>query len=63
MKTFALKEREIDRKWYLVDARDQILGRMASQIANRLRGKIQARVFPLAYRQRRFYRGCELRKD
>ncbi len=46
MKTFALKEREIDRKWYLVDARDQILGRMASQIANRLRGKYKPEFSP-----------------
>jgi len=39
MKTFVAKEHEIDRKWYLVDAQDRILGRLASQIAIRLRGK------------------------
>lgn len=39
MKTFSLKQSEIDRKWYVVDARNQILGRLSSQIANILRGK------------------------
>ncbi|MBN2034166.1 MAG: 50S ribosomal protein L13 [Deltaproteobacteria bacterium] len=39
MKSFVAKEREIDKKWYLVDAENKILGRLASQIATRLRGK------------------------
>ena len=39
MKTFVAKEQEVDRKWYLVDAEDKILGRLATQIATRLRGK------------------------
>jgi large subunit ribosomal protein L13 len=39
MKTFIAKEQEIDKKWYLVDAENRILGRLASQIAIRLRGK------------------------
>jgi len=39
MKTFVAKEHEVDKKWYLVDAQDKILGRLASQIAHRLRGK------------------------
>ena len=39
MKTFVAKQREVDRKWYLVDAEDKILGRLATQIATRLRGK------------------------
>ena len=39
MKTFVAKEHEVERKWYLVDAADRILGRLASQIAIRLRGK------------------------
>jgi large subunit ribosomal protein L13 len=39
MKTFVAKEREVHRKWYLVDAEDKILGRLATQIAMRLRGK------------------------
>jgi large subunit ribosomal protein L13 len=39
MKTFAAKEQEILKKWVLVDAEDRILGRLATQIAIRLRGK------------------------
>ena len=39
MKTFVAKEQEVDRTWYLVDAEDKILGRLATQIAMRLRGK------------------------
>lgn len=33
------KEQEVDKKWYLVNAEDRVLGRLASQIAVRLRGK------------------------
>lgn len=39
MKTFVAKPHEIERKWYLVDASGQTLGRMASMIAHYLRGK------------------------
>lgn len=39
MKTFVAKEQEVDKKWYLVDAKDKVLGRLATQIAMRLRGK------------------------
>ena len=39
MKTYAAKEVEVKRRWYLVDAENQILGRMATRIANVLRGK------------------------
>lgn len=39
MKTFSAKKNEIERKWYVVDAEDKVLGRMASRIAIRLRGK------------------------
>ena len=39
MKTFVAKEHEVPKKWYLVDAENKILGRLASQIASRLRGK------------------------
>ena len=39
MKTVHLKSEEIERKWYLVDASDQVLGRIASRIATVLRGK------------------------
>lgn len=39
MKTFMPKPAEMNRKWYLVDADGQILGRLASQVATILRGK------------------------
>ena len=39
MKTFSPTPKDIDRQWYVVDAQDQVLGRLASQIAHRLRGK------------------------
>jgi large subunit ribosomal protein L13 len=39
MKTFVAKEHEVDKKWYLIDANEKVLGRMATQIAMRLRGK------------------------
>jgi large subunit ribosomal protein L13 len=39
MKTFSAKASEIDRKWWLIDAKDQILGRVAVKAAKLLRGK------------------------
>jgi large subunit ribosomal protein L13 len=36
--TFAKKER-VERKWYVIDAQGQVLGRLAAEIARRLRGK------------------------
>uniref|UniRef100_A0A7C4XW48 Large ribosomal subunit protein uL13 n=1 Tax=candidate division WOR-3 bacterium TaxID=2052148 RepID=A0A7C4XW48_UNCW3 len=39
MKTKILNKNEVKRKWYLVDARDKILGRMATRIARILMGK------------------------
>jgi large subunit ribosomal protein L13 len=39
MKTYSAKTGEITRDWYVVDAEGQILGRLATQIADRLRGK------------------------
>ncbi len=39
MKTFVAKEHEIKKDWVLVDARDKVVGRLATQIAMRLRGK------------------------
>lgn len=39
MKTHAVKAAEIDRKWFVVDAEGQILGRLASEVAQILRGK------------------------
>jgi large subunit ribosomal protein L13 len=42
MKTFSAKPHEVQHDWLLVDASDKILGRLASQIAIRLRGKHKA---------------------
>ena len=39
MKTYAVKASEIERGWWLVDATDQTLGRVASRIATLLEGK------------------------
>ncbi len=39
MKTFVAKESEVERNWYVVDAKDKVLGRLATQLAVRLRGK------------------------
>lgn len=39
MKTKFAKKDEFERKWYVVDAKDQVLGRMAARIASYLRGK------------------------
>jgi large subunit ribosomal protein L13 len=38
-RTYSLRERDIERNWYVVDASDQILGRLASRIARVLEGK------------------------
>ena len=39
MKTFSAKPHEVNHDWFLIDATDKVLGRLASQIAHRLRGK------------------------
>jgi large subunit ribosomal protein L13 len=39
MKTFSAKPAEVKRDWYVVDADGKTLGRLASEIARRLRGK------------------------
>jgi len=38
-RTYMAKEHEVDKKWYVVDARGKTLGRLASQVAAVLRGK------------------------
>jgi large subunit ribosomal protein L13 len=42
MKTFSAKAETVQHDWYVVDATDRVLGRLASQIALRLRGKHKA---------------------
>lgn len=39
MKTYSPKPREIEQQWFVVDATDQTLGRLATRIADALRGK------------------------
>jgi large subunit ribosomal protein L13 len=39
MKTRFTRKNEVDRRWYVVDAKDQVLGRLATRIAIHLRGK------------------------
>ncbi|HJV07652.1 50S ribosomal protein L13 [Paludibacterium denitrificans] len=46
MKTFSAKPHEVKREWYVVDASDKVLGRLAAEIARRLRGKHKAEYTP-----------------
>ena len=46
MKTYSAKPHEVEQKWLLVDAEGQTLGRMATAIATRLRGKHKAEYTP-----------------
>lgn len=46
MKTFSAKAHEVKREWFVVDATDKVLGRLASEIAHRLRGKHKAEFTP-----------------
>ena len=39
MKTFSAKAQDIERRWYVIDAADKVLGQVAVQAANILRGK------------------------
>ena len=46
MKTYSLKKEEVERKWFLLDATDKVLGRIATKIADRIRGKDKATFTP-----------------
>lgn len=46
MKTFSAKAHEVKRDWYIVDASEKILGRVATEVARRLRGKHKAEYTP-----------------
>ncbi len=39
MKTYSLKKEEVQRSWFVVDATDRVLGRVATKIADKIRGK------------------------
>ena len=41
-KTFSAKANEVARQWWVIDANDQVLGRVAAKAANLLRGKEKA---------------------
>ena len=42
MKTFSAKPAEVQHEWFVIDATDKVLGRVASEVALRLRGKHKA---------------------
>ena len=46
MKTFSAKPETVKRDWYVVDATGKTLGRLASEVARRLRGKHKAEYTP-----------------
>lgn len=46
MKTVSAKAETIQRQWYLVDATNKVLGRLAAEIAHRLRGKHKSEFTP-----------------
>jgi large subunit ribosomal protein L13 len=46
MKTYTAKPKEIEQRWYLVDAEGQTLGRLATRIADTLRGKRKPQYTP-----------------
>ncbi len=46
MKTFSAKAHEVKRDWYIIDASNKVLGRLATEIARRLRGKHKAEYTP-----------------
>ena len=39
MKTYSLKKEDVSRDWFVLDASDRVLGRLATKIADRIRGK------------------------
>ncbi|MCP4913885.1 MAG: 50S ribosomal protein L13 [Oligoflexia bacterium] len=45
-KSFVLKPAEADKNWYLIDAKDQVVGRLATKIADILRGKNSPKYTP-----------------
>ena len=46
MKTYSAKSKEVKRDWFLVDANGKTLGRLATEVASRLRGKHKAEYTP-----------------
>ena len=46
MKTYSAKPKELEQRWYIVDAEGQTLGRLATRVADTLRGKQKAQFTP-----------------
>lgn len=46
MRTFSAKPQTVQRGWYVIDATDKVLGRLAAEVARRLRGKHKAEYTP-----------------
>jgi large subunit ribosomal protein L13 len=46
MKTFSAKPHEVKRDWFVIDASNKVLGRLATEVARRLRGKHKAEYTP-----------------
>ena len=46
MKTFSAKKETVKRDWYVIDATGKVLGRVATEVARRLRGKHKAEYTP-----------------
>ena len=46
MKTISLNENTVDKKWVVIDASDQVLGRLATQVASIIRGKTKPTFTP-----------------
>ena len=46
MKTFSAKSETVKRDWYVIDAENKVLGRLASEVARRLRGKHKTEYTP-----------------
>src|SRR5690606_6832416 len=49
MKTFVAKPHEVKRDWYVIDAKGKVLGRVASEVARRFRGKHKPEFTPHVY--------------
>jgi len=47
MKTFQPNNKTVSRKWHVVDAKDQVLGRLASNLARTIQGKGKTYYAPL----------------
>jgi large subunit ribosomal protein L13 len=53
MKTFSAKPAEVVHEWFVIDATDKVLGRVASEVALRLRGKHKA-IYTACFRRVRW---------